>query len=115
MAIDAIQTVEIIETMENFIARIRPPESIRSKLDIGYRIANQSIVLFEIRPFWDDNTQYHNYDFAKTTYSKKSGVWKIYWLRASLKWNLYAPCPTVKTLSEFLEVVDADQYGCFKG
>jgi hypothetical protein len=115
MALDALNTVDIIELMENHIAKIRPPEHIRSKLDISYRIDNQSIILFEIRPLWQDKTQYGNYDFAKTTFIKKDGSWKIYWCRANLKWNLYEPYPIADSLNEFLEIVEADNYGCFKG
>ncbi|HEX5024332.1 MAG TPA: DUF3024 domain-containing protein [Agriterribacter sp.] len=115
MALDALNTVDIIETMENYVARMRPPEEIRHKLDINYRIDNQSIILFEIRPSWRDKTQYLDHDFAKTTYEKKNSVWKIYWLRANLQWTLYDPAPTVKKLVDFLELVEIDKYGCFKG
>jgi hypothetical protein len=40
MAIDALQSVEIIEAMENFVARNRPPANIRHKLDLSYKIEN---------------------------------------------------------------------------
>ena len=48
MAIDTLQTLDIIEVMENFLARKRPPEHIRPKLDIDYKIEEQSIIIFEI-------------------------------------------------------------------
>src|SRR5206468_3239800 len=115
MALDALNTVDIIELMENYIARTRPPEEIRNELDINYKIDNQSIILFEIRPSWPDKAQRMTHDFAKTTYNKKNGVWKVYWLRANLKWYLYEPCPTVKKLADFLQLVETDKYGCFKG
>ena len=115
MALDLMNTVEIIEVMENYIARVRPPKEIRDKLDISYRIENQSIILFEIRPDWKDKTKYLNHDFAKTTYDKKNAAWKIYWLRASLKWNLYEPKPAVEKLLDFLKEIDQDKYGCFRG
>ncbi|MES2005999.1 MAG: DUF3024 domain-containing protein [Bacteroidota bacterium] len=115
MALDALNTVDIIETMENYIDRTRPPKDIRDKLDIGYRIDNQSIILFEIRLFWKDKTQLLTHDFAKTTFDKKNDVWKIYWLRSSLKWNLYEPSPTVKKLGDFLKLVEADKFNCFRG
>ena len=115
MALDVMNTVEIIELMENYIAKVRPPKEIRDKLDINYRIENQSIILHEIRPDWKDKTTYRMHDFAKTTYDKKNKVWKIYWQRASLKWDLYKPKPTVAALKDFLKEVDLDKYGCFKG
>jgi hypothetical protein len=115
MALDVLNTVDIIEAMENFISRTRPPKEIRDELDVNYRIDNQSIILFEIRPSWQDKTQQLTHDFAKTTFDKKNDVWKIYWLRASLKWNVYEPAPTVKKLSDFLKIVEADKYHCFRG
>ncbi len=115
MSFDALNTVHIIEIMENYIERTRPPKEIRAQLDVNYRIANQSIILFEVRPSWQDKTHYMTHDFAKSTYEKKSGVWKIYWLRANLKWNLYEPEPTVKKLTDFLNIVEADKLGCFRG
>lgn len=50
MAIDILQTLEIIEVMENFISRKRPHEQIRNQLDIGNKIEDQSIIIFEFRP-----------------------------------------------------------------
>ena len=38
MAIDILQTLDVIEAMENFIARKRPPENIRDKLDLSFKI-----------------------------------------------------------------------------
>jgi len=115
MALELQNTVEIIEVLENFISRTRPPKEIRNELDVSYRIDNQSIILFEIRPNWQNKTQKLTHDFAKTTYNKTNDIWKIYWLRASLKWHIYEPVPTVKNLSEFLKIVEADKFGCFRG
>ena len=115
MALDVIKTVDIIELMENYINKIRPPKNIRDELDISYRIDNQSIILFEIRPLWDDKTKYMTHDFAKTTYDKKNSIWKIYWLRSNLKWDSYQPKPSVKKLQDFLKILDKDEFGCFKG
>ena len=50
MGFNAIEMLEIIETMEGYISRNRPPEHIHSKLDIGYRIEKQNVFVFEIRP-----------------------------------------------------------------
>jgi hypothetical protein len=52
---------------------------------------------------------------AKTTYVKSSGIWKIYWQRADLKWHCYEPDAEVQSLEEFLVVVERDERGCFYG
>lgn len=52
---------------------------------------------------------------AKTTFVKTENCWKIFWMRADLKWHGYEPDVKVKTLSKFLEVVIEDKYACFFG
>ncbi|MEJ7913303.1 MAG: DUF3024 domain-containing protein [Chitinophagaceae bacterium] len=115
MAIDILKTVELIETMENYIEKVRPPESIRKQLDIGYKIENQSIILTEIRPIWNNPSEYAEEGFAKASFIKSKNVWKVYWMRANLKWYSYDPVPTVATLKQFLKIVHEDKHHCFKG
>ena len=84
MAIDILQTLDVIEAMENFIARKRPPEHIRPKLDIGYKIEDQSIIVFEIRPKFEKPEEKRETPMAKTTFVKTKNHWKIFWMRADL-------------------------------
>ena len=116
MAIDALQMVDTIELLENFVDRIRPEtKEVRMKIDYGYNIQNQTVLLFEIRPDWLNHETLRQYAFAKATYVKRSRLWKIYWLRGNLKWYPYDPTPTVKSLKKFLEIVEKDDYHCFFG
>ena len=115
MALNLENTVDIIETMENWMERIRPPQNIRSKLDICYKIDNQSIILFEIRPAFRNPLQFIEIPFAKVTYVKTENIWKVYWMRSNKKWIQYEPRPRVKTLNAFIKIVDDDEYHCFKG
>ena len=115
MAIDILKTVDIIEIMENYIEKVRPPKKIRTQLDIGYKIENQSVVLVEIRPDWNNPNETRESGYAKATFIKSKNVWRIFWMRASLKWEGYKPMPVVVTLQEFLEIVDEDKMNCFKG
>ncbi len=115
MAFDGLDTVDIIEIMENYIDRIRPPKEIRMKLDVNYKIENQSIILFEIGPCWNDKSKYQTIEYAKASFIKKNKIWKIYWMRASLKWDSYEPKKAVKKITDFLKIVDEDKFGCFKG
>ena len=107
--------VEIIETLENYIFKNRPPVKIRPKLDLGYEIKGQSVILFEIRPLWNNPSEILHHPYAKATFVLKDNCWKIYWMRGNLKWYPYDPKPIVKTLSEFLKLVEDDEYACFKG
>lgn len=105
----------IENAMDKFLAKRRPPPHIRPELDIGYQLNGQSVEILEIRPQWDDHTIIRQYPIAKATYVRTQNLWKVFWKRADLKWHGYEPASMVKTIDEFLAVVDADPYGCFFG
>ncbi|MEZ7504545.1 DUF3024 domain-containing protein [Flavobacterium sp. Arc2] len=109
-----IDNVEIDE-IENYLSYIRPPKEIREKLDISYRIEKQSVIIFEIRPNWQDVNIKMHIDMVKSTFVKKDNNWKVYWKRADLKWHLYKPNPIVPNLFDFIRLIEKDEYGCFLG
>ncbi len=115
MALDISKSLDIIETLENYIVKVRPRPEIRHQLDIGYEIEDQSVILQEIRPSWKNPSEIKRLGFAKTTFVKDKNLWKVYWQRSDLKWHLYEPKPTVKELTEFFKLVDEDVHHCFKG
>jgi len=115
MTLDITKSVDIIKTMENYISQVRPEPEIRNQLDLNYEINDQSVILNEIRPAWNNPKEIKTFGYAKATYVKSKNVWKIFWKRSDLKWHSYKPKPTVKTLEHFLRLVDQDEYGCFKG
>jgi hypothetical protein len=93
----------------------RIPPHVRDKLWMGYRIEDQSITLLEFRPHFQDKSRITMTPVAKTTFIRKTGEWRIYWMRRDLKWHGYAPCPAVWSFEEFLEEVDRDELCCFFG
>jgi len=115
MPIDSLQALDIIEAMENFIERRRPPENLRDQLDLSYRIEGQSIVVFEIRPRFNKPSVKLECSIAKTTFVKAKNHWKIFWKRADLKWHSYGPAPTVNSIEEFVKLIEEDKYSCFWG
>lgn len=116
MAIDVMKSVEIIEIMENFIANIRPAEDLRHLVDINYKIDNQSVIIYELRPFWNkpDGEKMECF-IAKATFIKTQNNWQLYWKRADGKWHHYSPTTTVNTLHQFIGLVIEDKHACFWG
>jgi hypothetical protein len=106
---------KLIGKLVGTFCNIRVPEKARDQLKNGYRIEGQNIFIFESRPRWDQPSEWMNLDFAKLTYVKSRGIWKLYWKRASGKWNLYEPHAESRELSELIKTIDEDQYGCFFG
>ncbi len=115
MTISEFEIKRCERELEKFMADKRPPAHIRNELDFGYRIEDQSVVLFEIRPEWRNPENKIEMPIAKTTYVKSKKVWKVFWQRADLKWYSYEPNPTVKYFEEFLSLVGEDKHACFFG
>lgn len=103
------------KVVDVYIQKRRPPVHIRPKLDLGFRVLDQSIEIFEIRPVWNGPGSTLEQPVAKATYVKTQGYWKVFWMRADLKWHSYSPSPIVRTVEEFLELVEADSHVCFWG
>ncbi len=109
MALTKEQIKEIEQASAKYMYYHRPPLEVRDQLDFGYRIEDQNVYLFEIRPRWDKPEEKTETPVAKTTYIKSKDLWKIYWMRGNLKWYHYEPVPFVKTISDFFDLVAADE------
>jgi hypothetical protein len=115
MSVSEFEIKRIEKIMDSYLEKTRPPAHIRNELDIGYRIQNQSVEIFEIRPAFKRPNEKIEHAIAKTTYVKRSGKWKIYWMRADLKWHKYEPFPEAGNLEGFISIIEDDHYGCFYG
>jgi hypothetical protein len=115
MSLDVMNQIDIIEAMENFIEMRRPPEKIRHEVDLSYKIDNQSVIIFEIRPKWNEPKVKMECDIAKTTFVKATNKWKVFWQRANMKWYTYSPNPEVDHINDFITLVDEDAHHCFWG
>jgi hypothetical protein len=115
MSLSEFETKKVKKAAEAFLTVKRPPPHIRKQLDIGYRIDNQSIEIFEIRPDWQDESVIREHSVAKATYVKSQKAWKIFWQRADLKWHSYEPVASVKSIEKFFDAVVDDPHGCFWG
>jgi len=98
-----------------FVQKRRPAGHLRHQLDLGFRVADQSVEIFEVRPQWDRPDVKREHAVAKATYVKTERAWRVYWQRRDLKWHRYDPAPLVRSLEAFLQLVDEDQHGCFWG
>ena len=115
MTLSEFEVHKVNVEVGRFVENHRPPANVRDQLDLGFRFENQGVVLFEIRPRWDKPQEKMESPVAKAVYSKVQQVWKIYWMRADLKWHRYDPTPEVDQLDGFLRLVDEDKNACFWG
>jgi len=52
---------------------------------------------------------------AKVQFVRTEGVWRIFWMRANLRWHRYDPHPKAKSSAAALRVIDEDANCCFFG
>ena len=115
MALNDIERKRIEKVVDAFVQKRRPSPYIRPKLDICFRVAGQSVEIFEIRPRWNKPDVKIEESVAKATFVRSKSQWRIYWKRADLKWHAYEPLPVVDSLEKFLAAVEKDEYSCFWG
>jgi hypothetical protein len=92
-----------------FVEQVRPPEHLRHKVDIVYRIHTQSVEIIEVRANMLKPGKIIEIQVAKTTYVRTQDCWKIFWRRANQTWNLYVPNAEVKSIEDFFAIVQADE------
>jgi hypothetical protein len=116
MAFSELEEARLRLPLLEWRERRRPPPHIRPQLDISFRISGQSVEILEVRPAWRGKPgEIREHAVAKATYVKGTRSWRVYWMRADLKWHRYEPLPTTRTIEQFLAAVDEDPYGCFFG
>jgi hypothetical protein len=115
MALSEFELRRCEKVLASYRDEIRPRPDIRDQLDFGYRIKDQSVELFEIRPAWRSPGEMIEHPVFKATYVKSKHHWKLYWMRGNLKWYRYDPHPIARTLEEIIDVVRKDEWACFYG
>ncbi|MEL0635850.1 DUF3024 domain-containing protein [Marinomonas sp. TI.3.20] len=115
MAISEFEIKRCENELEKFLKEKRPPAYVRAEIDLGYRIDNQSVEIFEVRPHYRDPNKKIESSVAKATYVKSKKIWKVYWMRQDLKWHSYSEVPEVKHIEDFLSLVAEDANSCFFG
>ena len=115
MSLDALLHAEMIRSLEAFLDKRRPPERIRSEIDLSYRIEQQSVILYTIRPHFQLKDKWIESAFAKATWVKSRQLWKVFWMSGNLKWLAYEPKLTTPSFDDFLHEVDEDPRSCFWG
>ena len=116
MAFSEFETKRLEKLVGAFVGKRRPPPHVRPKLDLAFRIAQQSVELFEVRPKWrGEPGETMEHAVAEAAYVRARDCWKVYRKRADLKWHGYPPEPQVSSIERSLAIVGADKHGCFFG
>jgi len=114
MAFNEIEVKRIDKLVGDFCRKL-VPQRLRKEIRYNYRIDGQNVILSEARPRWDNPTEWLSLDFAKLRYNRQQNIWKLYWMRASGKWNIYEPKDEAKNLKILIDAIKRDKFGCFFG
>ncbi|MDO8544887.1 MAG: DUF3024 domain-containing protein [Opitutaceae bacterium] len=106
---------EVLRQLGRFIESIRPKPEIRDQLDFRADIQGAEVFLSEVRPMFQNPGETQAHAFAKIRWFKFRKMWKLYWMRASGKWELYAPEAYYFDLEKALKAIAKDKHGCFFG
>jgi len=93
----------------------RSPTHLKNKLRFEYEIEKQNVIIYEIRPIWNNPNEFIKSPPAKLTYVISQKIWKLYWQRANMKWVKYEPKGSAQDLSDLVQEIDNDNYACFFG
>lgn len=115
MTLNDIERKRIENVVGAYIQKRRPAPHIRPELDLGLRVKGQSVEIFEVRALWKEPDKKMEHPVAKATFIRSTALWKIFWMRADLKWHGYEPLPMVGSIEKFPAAVEEDKYACFWG
>lgn len=114
MAFDDLEQRRI-EGQVGALCKRRSPPHLREELSLQYRISGHEIEVFERRPDWRGSGPPTESPVAKLRFLRSTGEWRLYWMRADLKWHGYEPLPASFDLEELVREIDEDPNACFFG
>lgn len=109
------QIQECLAATGSFISKRRPPPELRDRVDYRALIVGSEVKLVCVRPHFQDESRKIEHPFAKVRWIAAQQKWRLYWMRADLKWHSYQPLPEAKSLAKILDEVDRDPHCCFFG
>jgi Protein of unknown function (DUF3024) len=104
-----------IETVVGPFCVRRSPTHARHQVRTEYRVKGHDVLVIEVRTVWDDPSRWMDHGIAKLRFNRKAGEWRLFWQRASLKWEPYEPLTSSRELAVLVEGIDRDPHGCFFG
>lgn len=115
MAFSELEIKRAEKILAAFVVRRGPPPEYYQEVQLCFRLLDAGVEIYEKRAVFQKPTQMVEIPIAKVQFVKSRGVWKVYWQRADMKWHIYQPQGEVKSLEEFVAVVEADEHYCFFG
>ena len=107
--------IKLIDIEVGGLCRDMNSPEFKDELSIEYRVEKQDVFIFEKRPAYQRPKEYTETPAAKLKYLRTKKEWRIFWMRADLKWHRYNPVKNSVKLSDLVTEIKSDPYGCFWG
>jgi len=107
--------LELIDKEVGGLCREMNRPEFKDELSIIYRVEKQDVFIFEKRPAYQRPSEYVETPAAKLKYIRTKNEWRLFWMRADLKWHGYTPKKKSVRLSGLVAEIKSDPYGCFWG
>jgi len=114
MAFNEVDLKRIEQTVGVFCAK-RSPVHLKDKLRLTYTVKGHEVVIVERRPRWDNQTEWTEMPVAKLKFIRSANKWRLYWMRADMKWHEYPGLSSSNSLNDLVQEIDADPLACFFG
>ena len=114
MAFSEVELKRIEQTVGGFCGK-RSPVQLKDKFRLTYAVKGQEVVIVERRPRWDNETEWTESLVAKLKFIRSANKWRLYWMRADLKWHEYPGLSSSHRLNDLMQEIDADPLACFFG
>jgi hypothetical protein len=115
MSLPDSQIRECLAATGELLSKRRPPAELRDKLDYRADINGQEVTIISLRPTFGEPGRKTEHPIAKARWVGKQKVWRLYWMRADMKWHSYEPLPQSPSIATLLGEVDRDSHCCFFG
>jgi len=112
MPFSELELKRIEQTVGVFCGK-HSPVHLRDKLCLMYTVKGHEVVIVERRPRWDNQTEWIETPVAKLKFIRSANKWRLYWIRADMKWHEYSGLSPSNRLEDLVQEVDADPMACF--
>lgn len=93
----------------------RVPLSAQDQIKMFYRIKGNDVIIFESRPYWQDNSIWTEMPIAKIKHLPDDHTWQLFWQRANGRWVKYPDFSPSNNLDELVKEIDSDPHCVFWG
>lgn len=106
MAATGLPELDVARIVKYCASRV--PEQYRHEIRVECDIAPRHVTICECRPPWreDFGPEWTRFPIARLYYTKKTGLWTLYWRDRNLKFHRYQfldPSPHVQDLLDHIE------------